>query len=427
MPISSTENLKTIFSKAKFKFKNAFSRQNSSVQTRLLMRNYNMHPQKYGSQSSCRLNMPILNIPNSILGDVIDSDVVYKCVSIISNTVANVAWFVEADPDYAGPAIPDAKIKEANAAVQSPIRFSGLTPSILKYRIARLFALTSYVPILVARERNSLFSALRLLDTQEIELLETDNGEKYYSVIEDRMADPKIYNTVEDFFSNQIEIDSYIFPIKIDSLRGYSEGGDSILYRIYPYIKILNTLKNQLYEASSASIGGKAVVGVTGFIMDKEHQRDLKESLSDRSYIKIVEGLSGSVQNIPSEFNEILKALDAEILERNIASAFGVPNALVGIGDNKSVYKDNMNDIIISFFQEVIIPRYLKPISEALTLNLLPEGMRLRFDEDTIPKLQIARAQGLANLEKVSSLTNNEKREMFGFPPLNNKGNNNEQ
>lgn len=347
-----------------------------------------------------------------------DNPTVFKCVNLISNTIANVDWYVEKDFEITNTNITDRILKEANNALNSPIKFKGITPAVFKYQIARLFSLTSCVPIAVTRRKNRLFDCAIVLDKHDIEYVQNDNGIAQYIVKNGfNGISETVFDTEETYFNSNTPINNYIFKIMVPSFKRGFNGGDSVLFSIYDDIKISKILRQRFLDVIEKGGLTKHIIAIDGNLSLSKYE-SLKKEIAGSNDLIYAPGVDLKITALPSELNTLKDAVLDDSRDKRIASAFGVPFSLVGIGDYKARYKDNMNDIIISFFQDVITPRYLKPIEESLSLHLLPKGLKLKFDVDSIPKLQAARALGLRNLNDVNSLSINEKREMYDFPPI---------
>ena len=103
---------------------------------------------------------------------------------------------------------------------------------------------------------------------------------------------------------------------------------------------------------------------------------------------------------------------------REIALAFGVPPQLLGIpGDNTY---SNYEQARLSLWEETILPT-LDGILESLNTWLVPlfgNDLSLEYDKDSIEILTQKREKVWDYVEKASFLTKNEKRQIFGYPPI---------
>jgi phage portal protein BeeE len=105
-------------------------------------------------------------------------------------------------------------------------------------------------------------------------------------------------------------------------------------------------------------------------------------------------------------------------MTRQVAGVFGVPIALLGLGSaDAAKYANNYEQSRLAFWQDTIVPGYLKPTAAGLTAMLCPSGARIMYDLDAIPALWAGRAMLGATLSKVNCLTTDEKRDILGFKP----------
>jgi HK97 family phage portal protein len=103
---------------------------------------------------------------------------------------------------------------------------------------------------------------------------------------------------------------------------------------------------------------------------------------------------------------------------REIAQAFGVPPMLVGVPGDATFA--NYREARFHLWEDTILPLVNFILAE-LNLWLVPrfgESLRLDYDLDDIPALSMRREALWSRLEACSFLTQDEKRDMLGFPPL---------
>jgi len=104
---------------------------------------------------------------------------------------------------------------------------------------------------------------------------------------------------------------------------------------------------------------------------------------------------------------------------RDIALAFGVPPQLLGIpGDNTYA---NLAEARLGLWEQTILP-LMQNICDGLNgwlAAFYPGELMLELDTDTVSALALRQEKLWDRLEKASFLTENEKRELAGFGPLN--------
>lgn len=105
---------------------------------------------------------------------------------------------------------------------------------------------------------------------------------------------------------------------------------------------------------------------------------------------------------------------------RDIALSFNVPPILLHIpGD--STYS-NVKEARLAFTQETILPRmdYFRDEFNRWLVPQFGDGLYLDYDKDSIPALEQARAERGTELNNITYLTINEKREQLGYEPVEN-------
>lgn len=134
-----------------------------------------------------------------------------------------------------------------------------------------------------------------------------------------------------------------------------------------------------------------------------------------KSTISLLEGVEPKFQNQKSAQDKGLKDLrDQQV--RFVASAYGLPPELCGVGDVKSIEITNR-----LFYRHCLI-KYITAIEEAFS-NLLPAGFYFKFDltqflrGDTDTTLKLVQA-GLGGSQTQPFMTRNEARRMLGLTPM---------
>lgn len=116
-----------------------------------------------------------------------------------------------------------------------------------------------------------------------------------------------------------------------------------------------------------------------------------------------------------------LKPMDTNFLQgqhaaaRQIAQAFGVPPMLVGIQGDATF--SNYKEARLHFWEDTILPLMNKVCGEITRWFFDKHNARLEFDLNDIQALEPKRNAELEQMDKISFLTVNEKRERFGYAP----------
>lgn len=150
-------------------------------------------------------------------------------------------------------------------------------------------------------------------------------------------------------------------------------------------------------------------------IKDELHQA--YEGASNAGRVMILEG------NFDwKEMGLSLKDLDfiegKNLSAREIAQVYGVPPMLVGVPGDATF--SNYKEARYHLWEDTILP-YLEMIKSELNRWLVPyyeDKLMLSYNTDAIPALAPKREALWDKIEKASFLTLNEKRELLGYPPL---------
>jgi HK97 family phage portal protein len=126
-------------------------------------------------------------------------------------------------------------------------------------------------------------------------------------------------------------------------------------------------------------------------------------------------GLDWKTMSLSPKDMDFVEAKNAA--SREIALAFGVPPMLLGIpGDNTYA---NYQEANRAFYRMTVLPLVARTVG-SLSAWLGPlhgAGVRIWFDADQVEGLASERDSLWARLEAASFLTDDEKREVLGFPP----------
>lgn len=102
----------------------------------------------------------------------------------------------------------------------------------------------------------------------------------------------------------------------------------------------------------------------------------------------------------------------------DIAMAYGVPPQLVGIPQNQTY--NNYEQARLSFWEDTVLPLigYIGAEDTAWAQQIYGDGFELRANLDAIPAIADKRAKMWDMADKATDLTVNERRHMKGFPEI---------
>lgn len=107
------------------------------------------------------------------------------------------------------------------------------------------------------------------------------------------------------------------------------------------------------------------------------------------------------------------------ISAREIAQAFGVPPILVGLTEDATF--SNYKEARLNLWEDTLLPLIDNLISE-FNRTIVPffgDNLRLGYNQDEIPALSVKRERVWNMMQQASFLTINEKRQAFGYCPIN--------
>jgi HK97 family phage portal protein len=156
-----------------------------------------------------------------------------------------------------------------------------------------------------------------------------------------------------------------------------------------------------------------------------EQRQELRDSLSqihqgtqNAGQMMILEGGSCQWQEMGMSPKDMDFSEGRNMAAREIAQVFGVPPMLVGIPGDATF--SNYKEARLHLWEDTILPLLGRLINQFNTW-LVPQfgsGLSLTYDPDAIPTLGAKREAMWERVDACSFLTNNEKREAVGYPPI---------
>ena len=188
--------------------------------------------------------------------------------------------------------------------------------------------------------KRQLFDSAIVLDKHDIEYVQNDNGIAQYIVKNDfNGISETVFDTEETYFNSNTPINNYIFKIMVPSFKRGFNGGDSVLFSIYDDIKISKILRQRFLDVIEKGGLTKHIIAIDGNLSLSKYE-SLKKEIAGSNDLIYAPGVDLKITTLPSELNTLKDAVLDDSRDKRIASAFGVPFSLVGIGDYKARYKD---------------------------------------------------------------------------------------
>lgn len=347
--------------------------------------------------------------------------ILFRILHKLALSVASVQWMVEEDPNVKVVDKP-AKgiIKALNDLLHSPS--DTLAEDQLRYWIALNYASYGRVPFKIGVNTAGLPNGIYGLDAQYVKAVIDDRGlVRHYKYGVGENAETLPTRKVAE--RNKA---AYAYEIVTPNLSGNFETGKNItpLQAAGLPADVISLLLRRAGDTAAGHPNAKYIIAAEK-TLSKQQKAALKDQINDSEtgedesgHILFLYNTKVEVHTLANDLSDIHSKMPMDDMTRMIAGLFGVPVALLGLGAaDGAKFAGNYSESRASFWEDTIIPGYLSPIATGLTAAICPYGARVRFDYDTIEALNEARAAKAKSLEKVTFLTDDEKRELCGFAP----------
>ena len=331
--------------------------------------------------------------------------VVYRCISLISKSLASVPWFFS---DKNGPVADHA----LNYLLSAPNPMQG-KETFLEQLISNLLMFGNAY---IYKSGKDDYYSMYVLNSNNITIVGSKPG----------MTDHFLYNNGIKTIKipvNQTTGESDIMHIKLFN-------PDNEYYGMSPCQVIENSvlLYNKVTEHNLSLLkkGGRpsGVLVMKADNMPDDHLQQLKADVQ-----KWLSGARNAgevlVLSKDCEWKELgLKPLETDFLNgkhmasREIAQVFGVPPMLIGITGDATFA--NYKEARVHFWEDNIIPLMKKICSELSVWFFGKFDLTLKYDIEGVEALSPRREAVWNKISQASFLTVNEKRAELGYPPLEN-------
>lgn len=354
--------------------------------------------------------------------------IVYRCVHKIASAVQGVTWYVE-PTDEKGVAKPTAaQMKAIQAVLDSP--HWDMDSDQFKYWLAMNKALLGRFAFKVGVDKN-VPSALYPLQPAylfteitragAVKTYRYGQAESYEYMPPRSTVDPAGLGNFKDSFAFE-----YVTPTLTGSqlLLGPKNKNNSPLNSIGLPSEIIKMLLQRAHDTASGHPNIKYIVSAEK-TLSSDQEDELKDEFDEREVgaeksgnILLITNTTVKIDKLDNGLEDIHTKLPMDDMTRMIYSSFGIPIALAGIGSSDAAkFAGNFDASRRSFYEDTIIPTYCEPIAKGLTAAFCPPGARVRFDYDTIPAIADLRAKKARDLQNITFLDDDEKRELCGFRP----------
>lgn len=359
--------------------------------------------------------------------------VVYRCLDKLATTFQGVRLYVERDPMLPkSERTSKTKIAKLQAVLDNPN--GNMNGKQLQYWLALVWALHGRIPIKIGvSSMDGGPNAIYPLDPALTEAKFSGQGEIYaykYGKGENPVEIPsmnKAQRTTRGVGEEQASFPSVAFAHEIvkPNVTGVFDmrnNNNSALQAIGLPASVITLLLQRAHDTASGHPNSKYIVATEKTLTDPQKQ-SLKEQFNDREVgeeesgnVLILGNTKVQVEKLDNNLSDIHSKMPLDDMSRHIAGAFGVPIALLGFaGADGSKFANNYEESRNSFYEDTVVPGYVTPICQGLTEAMCPAGYVVMADLDSIPALQDKRAKRAKELEDITFLTIDEKRELCGY------------
>lgn len=368
----------------------------------------------------------IVQYGNAVAAEkALEHPIIFRCLHKLGTSVQQVQWYAEADPDVPASERANATtIKALNALLKSPN--DALAPDQLRYWMTLAYAVFGRVPFKVGVGVEKLPTGIYPLDARYLQSVTDERGLIKGYTYSSSAPSSGVFDT-RRVAERAGHTKGYAHEIYTPNLSASLECGKNItaLAAIGMPSDIITKLMQRAYDAACGHPNTKYIVTAEKTLTErqkqaiKDHVEESGPGGDESGNILFLSNTEVKVHPLNNDLSDIHSKMPSDDMARMICGAFGIPISLIGLGAaDGAKFAGNYKESRQSFWEDTIVPGYLTPFQTGLTAALCPPGARIRFDLDTIDAIQDSRATRAANLERVTFMTNDEKREIAGFAPL---------
>lgn len=352
--------------------------------------------------------------------------VVYRALDKIASSVQQVAFYVKEDPSASASERRSSRAKMADLQSLLDAPNNDMTPAQFRYWMALNYAVYGRVPYKVSFSSTdtSKPNGIYPLDPAETFAVQNARGviEKYeYGASDAKQSLPSRAKAGSGAaFADQIWR---------PGLRGYQYLGESNtpMNSIGLPAQMIRSLLARAIQTAEGHPNVKYIVTSSKAVTVSQVDR-LSEVLNgdhgidgpDSGKVPILSSIGDiEIHKVSNDLSDIHTKTPSDDMARIIFGAFGIPIALAGMGAaDGAKYAGNYIESRASFWQDTIVPSYVEPLFQGLSRSLCPAGLKIVPDLDTIPAMLDGRVGAMSAMKDVDFLTQDEKRELFGFDQL---------
>lgn len=349
--------------------------------------------------------------------------IVRRALDKIASSVQTVKWFAEEDPDARSSDRRSASgaIKDLNDLLRSPNDI--MTSAQLRYWLGLNLALYDRAPFKVSKSatRAGRPNGIFAMETQYVKIdavnrggavtrYKYGNGENS-TTIPGRVAANETQSFADEVWRPSIKPtpNTNCTTSLLSSVSLPAGVIKALLHRAIATAEGHPNVRYMVITDSTLNEGQRTVL--------KRHLEGHDTNGQDSGRIAVLRTSARlDIEKLDNDLSDIHSKMPSDDMARLIFGAYGIPIALAGMGAaDGAKFAGNYIESRAAFWEDTIVPSYLMPIGDAMTRALCPKGARISFDLDSIQALMHSRITSMKEASAVTFLTDNEKREMFGF------------
>lgn len=350
--------------------------------------------------------------------------ILYRCLNKLGTAVASVNWYADIDPEViASERANKVAIKALNAVLQSPNEV--YTRSQLLYWMTLNYACYGRVPfkVGVSSVGPGFYPTGLYPLTARFVSTKRDSRNIVEAYVYGESVDKQEWPTRKKAPQGK----AYAYEITKPNLDGTFESANNVnpLAAIGLPAQIVTLLLQRAVDTASGHPNSKYIVACEKMLTNQQRdqlkaQVEGSQPEGDQSgQVLFLFNTSATVSKLDNDLSDIHAKMPLDDMARQIAGAFGIPVALLGLAASDAAkFSGNYTESRRSFWEDTIIPEYLEPFAIGLSNAICPYGAKIFFDYDSIQAMLDARITNAERLGRVTYLTRDEKREITGFEKL---------
>lgn len=369
--------------------------------------------------------VPIVNISDAMEArEAMAHPVVRRAVMIIAEASSQIDFVVEPVAR-----VPQDTVASIRAALDEP------TPDMTGDQLVHWLALNlalygrAAVKIDLSSIRPFIVSAIYPIETDSVKAIRDDRG----NTVRYEVGSGSQVQTFPSYWSWKLMEDApgrplhFVYEFWRPTLSGFrnSQEANTPLASIGLPSRIIKALMARALNTAEGHPNSRYLL-YTGTTLTSEHTDALKKYVNDSHGISgELSGKAMLLDSLPdlnmikldNDLADIHSKTPIDDMTRMIFGAFRIPVALAGLGAaDASKYAQNYRESRATFWEDAILPGYIKPISRGLKQCLGNRTVNIYPDLETVPSMIEGRSFAMAAVDQVRFLTPNEKRMMFGKP-----------